>query len=465
VSFATVSERLVAFTQEWRARGVPPDVTHEALRLLLNHLKASVGATGHPAVTMLHEWAPAEHGQRVDRDGVAQAGAAQALWFGTPMSLADAAVVNGALFEVLDFNDTYIPTFMHATSGVLPALLAVAQARRSTGRDVIEALALGLEVELACATILMPTGYYRGFVPGGLCGGVGAAAACSVLAGLDTLHMRNALGLAMCTAFGTYESVGSMALPYIMGLTARSGLTAFQLAERGFDAPATAFEGEKGMRVSYSDESEDKIEPILRSLGHDWRIHGQSYKTVPTETITHAPVECVLALRDAAGTREVKRMTFAVQPIVVKIADERRARFGNPSSELTARFDLRYCAAAAWHNRRFTLAEMQEAAYTNDEILALRSRIDLTADDKRPTFDGCSLVIEYTDGTRDSINVDAFLGSPGHRMTDAQLSDVFRTAAAGVLPPNRTEELLDHVWQLPTAPNLDLLMALAQLPH
>jgi 2-methylcitrate dehydratase PrpD len=451
----TVSEQLVAFTQQWRLRGVPQDVAHEALRLLLNQLKASVGASSHPAVKTLHEWALAEHPGGTE-------GGAQTLWFGTRLSLASAAVVNGALFEVLDFNDTYIPTFMHATSGVLPAVLAVAEARRSSGREIIQALALGLEVELAVATILMPTGYYRGFVPGGLCGGVGAAAACSVLAGLDPLRMRNALGLAMCTAFGTYESVGSMALPYIMGLTARSGLTAFQLAERGFDAPATAFEGEKGMLASHSNESAEKIEAVLQSLGKTWRIHGQSYKTVPTETITHAPVECALALRALAGERTIERMTFAVQPIVVKIADERRQRFGNPSSELTARFDLRYCAAAAWHNRRFTLAEMAEAAYTDPAILALRSRIELIADPQRPTFDGCSLEIAYGDGTRESINVDAFLGSPGNRLSDAQLADVFRNAAADRLAPDRIEDLLTQLWGLPEAPSIQPLLALSR---
>lgn len=454
---ATVSERLVAFTQQWRGR-VPADVSHEALRLILNQLKASVGATGHPAITLLHDWTLAESGEPA-----VGAPAAQVLWFGTRASLSAAAVVNGALFEVLDFNDTYIPTFMHATSAVLPPLLAVAQARGSSGHEVLQALALGLEVELACATLLMPTGYYRGFVPGGLCGGIGAAAACSVLAALNPVRMRNALGLAMCTAFGTYESVGSMALPYIMGMTARSGLTAFQLAERGFDAPTTAFEGEKGMRVSHTDESDDKIEAILGSLGQEWRIHGQSYKTVPTETITHAPVECVLGLRASAGRRQVERMTFAVQPVVVKIADERRERFGNPSSELTARFDLRFCAAAAWHRQRFTLEEMHEAAYTDPQILELRSRIDLVADVDRPTFDGCSLEIKFTDGTTQSMNVDAFLGSPGRRLSDARLSDLFREAAAPVMTTPGIEALLQAVWRLPAAPNIDTLMSSARL--
>jgi 2-methylcitrate dehydratase PrpD len=455
---ATVSERLVDFALQWSARGVPAEVAHEATRLLLNQLKASVGATDHPAVRKLLDWSAA-----ADENAGVQYGSAHTLWFGTRTTPAQAAIVNGALFEVLDFNDTYIPTFMHATSGVLPALLAVAEKGGQSGAEVIAALALGIEIELAVATILMPTGYYRGFVPGGLCGGVGAAAACAVLAKLDPLRMRNALGLAMCTAFGTYESVGSMALPYIMGLTARSGLTAFELAARGFDSPPTAFEGDKGMLASHSDESRDKIETVLASLGQTWRIHGQSYKTVPTETITHGPIECALALRATAGARQVDRMRFAVQAIVVKIADERRERFGDPSSELTARFDLRYCVAAAWNAGHFTLAEMKEPAYTRPDNLNLRARIDLVADPGRPTFDGCSLHIDYSDGSTADVNVDAFLGSPGRPLSDLELSDVFRSAAAGTLPEARTEAILAAVWSLHDAANIRTLIPLVRL--
>ena len=160
----------------------------------------------------------------------------------------------------------------------------------------MQALALGMEVELACARLLMPTAYYRGYVPAGLVGGVGAATACALLAGLDARRMRNAMSIAMCTAFGTYESVGSMTLSYITGATALSGLTAAQLAERGLDGPATAFEGDKGMLESHSDEPREKFAEVLESLGQPWRIHGQSYKSVPTETITHAPIECALEL-------------------------------------------------------------------------------------------------------------------------------------------------------------------------
>jgi 2-methylcitrate dehydratase PrpD len=449
----TVAERLVTFALEQARDGIPDDVSHEAKRLLLNQLKASVAATNHEAIKILHNYATS----------TGAGGQAHVLWLGTQTEAAKAALVNGALFEVLDFHDTYIPCFMHATSAVLPAVLAAAELGGQSGRDVITALALGMEVELACAALLMPTAYYRGYVPAGLVGGIGAAAACSLLAGLDEHRMLNAMGIAMCTAFGTYESVGSMTLSYITGATAASGLTAAQLAEQGFDAPSTAFEGDKGMLESHSDEPREKFEQVLESLGKTWRIHGQSYKSVPTETITHPPVECALALRERAAGRQVERLRFGVQPIVVEICDERMERFGDPHSELTARFDLCFCAAAAWQRGRFTLDEMREPAYTDPEILALRGRTELIADEARESFDGCSLEVQFTDGSTESTVVDAFLGSPGRRMTDDELSDIFRNVASDLLPPGRTDGILEAVWHLDKAANINTLMTQLKL--
>jgi 2-methylcitrate dehydratase PrpD len=450
----TVSERLVAFVREQLEVGVPEAALHEAKRLLLNQLKASVGATGHPAIDILHGW----------KSPGAEAGpTAHVLWLGTETTPEHAAMVNGALFEVLDFHDTYIPTFLHAYSGILPAALAGAEAGKHGGAKLLTALALGIEVELAVATILMPTGYYRGFVPLGLVGSVGAATACSILGGLDDVQMRNAVGLAMCTAAGTYESVGSMALAWITALNARNGLNAYQLAKRGLDAPATAFEGDKGMLASYSDEPASKIDEVLATLGTTWRIHGQSYKTMPTETITHAPVECTLAIRERAGDREIQSIRFGVEPIVVKIADERYERFGLPSSELEARFDLRFCAAAAWIRGRFTLAEMAEAAYTDADILALRARVELVADERRTNFEGCWLEMAFTDGTTESIVIDAFKGTPNNPLSDDELFAVFRRAADGFLAPARTEDVLTAVWGLDDAPSVGAVVAVLAL--
>lgn len=446
----TVSEALVAFMQEYAEKGVPDRAFHETKRLILNQLKASVGAHDHPAVTILRNWAELS----------GSIGKAHILWHGDAVSAESAAVVNGALFEVLDFNDTHIPTYQHAVSGVLPAVLALAEVDGHSGRDVVNALAIGIEVELAVATILIPTAYYRGFVPGGLTGGVGAAAACAVLAGLTTEQMRNALGLAMVSAFGLYASVGSMGLPYVMGMTARSGLNAVEIASLGMTAPSTAFEGDKGMLESHSDESPDKIAGVLAQLGSTWRVLNQTYKTVPTETITHAPLECLFQILPRINGRSVARIELLVEPIVVKIANERMERFGKPSSDLTARFDTRFCVASALKHGEFTLTQMMEAAYTDTEILAMREKIELIPDPKRPTFDGCSMRVHFTDGTTEFANVDYFVGTPGNPMKDEQLSDVFRRSARNLLPASRIDEILEAVWALDTAPNVQSLTSL-----
>lgn len=447
----TVSGRLVSFARKVGAAGLPPDVRHEARRLFLNQLKASVAATDQEAVRLLHDWALEE----------AQGGrGAHVHWFGTELPPALAAMVNGALYEVLDFHDTYIPCFMHAVSGVLPAVLAQAEAGGHSGAELVTALALGVEVELAVARMLMPTGYYRGMVPAGLTGGVGAAAGCGLLAGLSDAQLQHAIGIAMCTPAGIYEAAGSHTLAYVTAIAARSGMDACSLARRGLTAPPTAFEGEQGMFVTHSDEDRAKIDPVLDSLGAEWRILGQTYKVVPTETITHGPVECVLAVLPRANGRRVERMEFKVQEIVVKIADGRRERFGRPSSVGQATFDLRHCAAAAWLRGRFTTAETAEPCYTDPEVIALSDCVHLTADPDRPTFEGCSLDVTFADGSREHHNVDAFLGTPGTRVPDDVLAALLAQYGEGVLPPGRAQAIAEAVWALDEAPSLDPLIAL-----
>lgn len=446
----SVVERLVGFVRQQLAAGVPSAAIHEANRLLINQFKASVGATDAQAVKILRRWAAAVSGS---------CGDTTILWFGDRVAAEQAAVVNAALFEVLDFNETYIPTFQHAVSGVLPALLAEAETGKQSGADVLAALALGIEVELACAAILMPTAYFRGFVPGGITGAIGGAVACSILAVLSDEAMANAIGLAMNSGVGQYQSAGSMALPYIMGMAARNGLTAARLAAMGLDAPRLAFEGDKAMLSSYSDEPPEKIEAVLGTLGNEWRIHGQSYKTVPTETITHGPIECVMELLRRANGRQVKSMRFGVEAIVVKIAEERAARWGTPGNPLEAKFDLKHCAAASWVRGRFTQAEMEESAFRDPAICALRSRITLYHDPRHATFDGCSCQIEYEDGSTDAYDLPAFRGTPKNPVSDDELSHLFRIAAGDLMSDARKDAILEAAWGLGDAPDVRPLLA------
>ena len=138
-------------------------------------------------------------------------------------------------------------------------------------------------------------------------------------------------------------------------------------------------------------------------------------------------------------------------------------RFGDPNSELTARFDLCFCAAAAWVRGKFTLEEMKEEAYKDYKILNLRNKINLIPDQNRQTFEGCSIRVEYTDGSKDDDNVNAFLGCPDNQMSDNQLSDLFYTSCNNLISKHKTKKILEHLWELDKASNVRTLINLLTL--
>jgi 2-methylcitrate dehydratase PrpD len=106
---------------------------------------------------------------------------------------------------------------------------------------------------------------------------------------------------------------------------------------------------------------------------------------------------------------------------------------------------------------------MAEPAYTDKAILDLRTRIELVNDPTRKTFEGAWLEVEFTGGSRERANTDAFLGTPGNPQSDRQLADVFRSAAVGLMPKSRVDQVCDAIWTLDKAKDVRGLIALCTL--
>jgi 2-methylcitrate dehydratase PrpD len=91
-----------------------------------------------------------------------------------------AALVNGSASHALDFDDVNLAMPGHPSVAILPALLALAEERGSSGKDVIAAFVAGYELECRFGSTLKP-GHYDGlgFHATGTIGTFGAAAACA----------------------------------------------------------------------------------------------------------------------------------------------------------------------------------------------------------------------------------------------------------------------------------------------
>ena len=432
---------------------LPDDVIEQARRGIVNAVGAALFARHHPSIAILRDWAERRAGG---------AGSHPLLWSDRRALPHDAALVNAALIHVADFDDTHRPTYVHTAAPLLAAVLALAPGRPVSGAEVVRAYVLAVEAELLYAELLFPSHYLRGFHITATVGAIGAAAMAAVLTGLDEGQTTNALGLAMATASGLVEMLGTSANAYQVGNSAAAGLAAAELAGAGLDSVATAFDGERGYLHAASDADRESVEAAAVPLGHRWRCLEISYKAIAAETITQAPVEAILALRARLDEERRRRLTgieVICKPIVVDVIGQRAAKFGEyPTEPMQASFDIRYCIAAAWVRGHWTPAEIAAEALADTCIRLVRERVRIVSHGRA---DGNDVLVklEFDDGTTEQEFVAAFRGSADNPMSNDDLTAKLVGSAPDEAVARQARHAADLLWRLDTLPNVETLLS------
>lgn len=421
-----------------------PADRHHAKRAIINALAAGLGALQHPLSERLAEWASSSS---------ALTAGTRVIWLPLETSPERAALINGALLHVLDFDDTHISTVVHMTSPILGALLASCQTRQVTGERLLDSYLAGVDVAASVAAMLMPSHYRRGFHVTPIAGAIGAAAAVSVMMGLTPAQTSNGLAIAANLAGGLKENFGSMAKALGVGNAARNGLVSAEMAECGMTAAETAFEGSAGLVAAMSDYNPERAHGGLSVLGARSAVKDIALKRFPTGVAMHAPLDAVLELRRQRGDdSELSSMRFEVDPLVEehwRRATGLQADGRELADPLEAKFSFKYCVAFAWTHGFFDLSSMSRAHYQDPRIHELMKRVEIIAD-RRVTMNGCRLQIRTTDGAEHKTIVMHHRGSPANRLSDTEISDKFRTIAnsAGGSLGAMTDQTLETLWDL-----------------
>ncbi len=225
-----VTQILARFVAEHPSRGWSDAIELEAHRTFLNWLGCAVGAAEHEAVqsalAAVQVLQPAPQAALAGRS--------------ERVDMASAALINGISSHTFDYDDTHLKTIIHPAGPVASAVLAMAEHMGSSGRQVIDALVLGIDVACRMGNVVYPEHYDRGWHITGSTGVLGAAAACARLMGLDTQRTAMALGIAASQPVGLREQFGTMTKPFHPGGAARAGLMSALLAREGFTASPRA---------------------------------------------------------------------------------------------------------------------------------------------------------------------------------------------------------------------------------
>ncbi|HEY0336048.1 MAG TPA: MmgE/PrpD family protein [Burkholderiales bacterium] len=368
-------------------------------------------------------------------------------------STVDAAYVNGVATHVLDFEPMWLPP-THAVSPVLPVALALAEARGFDGRDVIAAVAKGMELQgrLQYAADQFEPEKLR-FHPPGVAGVMGAAATAGALLELDVQKLAWALGIAGSRAGALLPNIGSMTKATHCGHAGRCGLDAALLAASGYTASEEIFEARRGFVATYYPDGFD-FERLL-AFGRPFRVvdPGLAIKNFPSQFATHWAISAALGIRNAIGdTSEIERVVITSP--VMQYIDRPRPAHGHEG-----KFSFQYTAAAALLDGKIAIDSFTDRRRFSPDMEALLSKIELRQD---PSIAGEWLNMRVT--------IDVVAGGRSHTYTSAgpkgawgqpPLSDAehavkLRDCLRRSLSPAATDEVLHLLGRLETLTDEDV---------
>lgn len=439
-----VTRILAEFVAGHPSKGWSNEVEHEAHRTFLNWLGCAVGASQHEAVlAALHAVQVLEPSK-------------QALIAGRKerVDIANAALINGISSHLFDFDDTHLKTIIHPAGPVCSAVLALAELTGASGRQVIDAVVLGIDVACRVGNTIYPHHYDRGWHITGSTGTLGAAAACARLLGLDADKTTMALGIAASQPVGLREQFGTMTKPFHPGGAARAGLMSALMAREGFTASSRAIEAPRGFAQVVSTKFD--WNEMTDQLGERFEISFNAYKPFACGIVIHPSIDACVQLRQQGVTPDnLARLDLRVHSLVLELTGKKE-----PADGLQGKFSVYHGCAAGLIFGRASEDEYDDAIVNREDVVATRRKVNAIVDD---AIDEAAVeaTATLTDGKTVRIRVDHAIGSLERPMTDDDLMNKFSTMSIPVLGEEKTRQLMQACWQLADAANVSSLVAQA----
>jgi 2-methylcitrate dehydratase PrpD len=374
---------------------------------------------------------------------------------GERVDMASAALVNGITSHTFDFDDTHLKTIIHPAGPVASALLALAEHQGASGRALVDALVIGIDVACRLGNTVYPEHYDRGWHITGSTGTLGAAAACARLLGLDEHRTMMALGIAASQPVGLREQFGTMTKPFHPGAAARAGLMSALLARHGFTSSPKAIEAPRGFAQVVSTKC--AWNEVTDELGERFEISFNSYKPFACGIVIHPSIDACVQLREqGVRAEDVERIELKVHSLVLELTGKKE-----PADGLQGKFSVYHGCAAGLVFGHAAEEEFSDAVVTRPDMVELRRKVVATVDDRIDEA-SADVTAVLRDGRRVHVFVEHAIGSLQRPMSDAALEAKFHGLSDPVLGAAKTKQLIAACWQVGGAADLQALAALAR---
>lgn len=335
----------------------------------------------------------------------------------------------------------------HIGAVVIPALLAVGESRRATGRELLAALAVGYQVCSALGSVAAWRTSAKGLRATPLYGPLGGAAAVSRLLGGDAERIANAVRLAanFASGFNHAWTEGTLEWRTQVGNAAETSIRCAELAALGAEAGPTTLEGPFGFFAVHSGEPAD---PAAIAAGlREWRLADMQMKPRPVCGINQGPAVSAVSIAAEPGfdPDRVERVRIRMRPEDVAYPGiTGKGPFNGPG---TALMSTSFALATALSEGEISFDDLKPPY--DGRVLELIARVEIEADDSLPELghvltvadrDGGELRREYLDpmhlGALRRREVDDVLALVAAETGDDRVADPARREAIARLGPD-----------------------------
>lgn len=429
-------DRVVDHVIGTRFEDLPPAVVAKTKTFLLDTLGVGIAGSAGTGIPELKQVAA----------GWGQGDEATVWLTGERMPAQQAAILNAYQIHCLEFDCVHEGAVLHPMATILSAVMAWAERERGkgrtvSGRDLITALALGVDVSTMLGVVTnSPLRFFRPATAGGF----GAVAAIGKLAGFDAVTLKNALGAQYSQTSGTLQPhvEGSPMLGLQVGFNARAAIVSADLALAGFRGPHDILTGQYGYFALFEQDDYD-LEPFLERLGQDWQMLEMSHKPYPSGRLTHGAVDGLGQLMRAHGfaAEDIDGVVCEVPPLVNRLVG--RPDMPNPEANY-AKLCLRFVAGTFLAHGGVDVPDFRGRAVLDDpDVHRYAARVDVVQHDNPDlnALDPQTIRVRLKSGAEHAITLEHVYGHPAAALTDAANVEKFRRCAGYGAVPLETEKV------------------------
>ena len=256
---------------------------------------------------------------------------------GSGASIDDASLRNGVAARYLDYNDTYVGRAVTHPSDLIPALVALAEARQIGWERFIESVTVAYEVMCRFAEQAQITS--RGFDGSSSLTPLGTAAGAAWMLGLDEKRSAEALCIAALDA-GTLRAVRQGRLSDWKAVASARGamkaVFAVRMVESGCHSPEKVFEGKEGFCEKISG-------PLVINADGGARLPLTLLKKYPVQIFIQGLIELAQQLRAGVSAAQIASIRVGLSKQAVEMlggANAGNAKINRETADHTPGFAI-----------------------------------------------------------------------------------------------------------------------------